>query len=126
MTRQEAKELWPIIRAYSEGKEIEYLTGGEWVKLKDPAFTYSTDVYRVEPELKYRPFKNAEECFEEMKKHEPVGWTISNPRNYFSVIHIAENGFTLCNDLFQTYSEAFRVGLRFIDGTPFGIEEEQP
>ena len=28
--------------------------------------------YRIKPE--YRPFANAEECIEEMKKHVPFGW----------------------------------------------------
>ena len=44
MTREEAKELLPIIQAYSEGKTIEYLIDGKWVELKDPAFNYNAGV----------------------------------------------------------------------------------
>lgn len=75
MTREEAKALLPIIQAFSEGKTIEYLTTrNEWVELEDPEFSYSASIYRIKQEPKYRPFKDAKECFEEMKKHEPFGW----------------------------------------------------
>ena len=39
MTRDRAKELLPIIKAYSEGKEIEICIMGEWMKLiNEPLF----------------------------------------------------------------------------------------
>ena len=39
-------------------------------------------------EPKYRPFKDANECFEEMKKHKPVGWITNDAGDYFLIIHL--------------------------------------
>ena len=42
MTREEAKQLLPIIQAFSEGKEIEGLykgTKSPWFKIKDMHFS---------------------------------------------------------------------------------------
>ena len=91
MTQEEAKALLPIIQAYSEGKTIEYLTTKDkWVELKDPWFNYNANMYRIKLEPKYRPFKNADECFEEMKKHEPFGWIkrISNNEYIYILIEL--------------------------------------
>lgn len=63
MTREEAKELFPIIQAFAEGKKIEYSTDGEnWMETVTP--TWNSDyVYRIKPEPTYRPFKNENEYF---------------------------------------------------------------
>ena len=74
MTRDRAKELLPIIKAYSEGKEIEICIMGEWMKLiNDPLFD-SDATYRIKPteynecnlvdsfgNKHYRPFKDYDE-----------------------------------------------------------------
>jgi hypothetical protein len=39
MTRQHAQQIWPIIKAYGEGKKIEFNTNGAsecWIKLREP------------------------------------------------------------------------------------------
>lgn len=77
MTREQAKELLPIIQAFAEGKTIQvkgpdnrwYDYEGENCKLK---FDSRVQDYCIKP--KYRPFKNAEECWQEMQKHNPFGW----------------------------------------------------
>ena len=68
MTREEAKELIPIIQAFADGKTIEFFKQGEWIELNDPDFMWSADKYRIKPEPKYRPFKTQEECWEENAK----------------------------------------------------------
>ena len=74
MTREEAKELMPIIQAFVEGKTIEYRElGGEWKEAHTPTWS-SRLFYRIKPELKYRPFKTQEECWDEMHKHSDFGW----------------------------------------------------
>ena len=40
MTRDEAKEMLPIIQAYAEGKTIQFLNGGKWYDV------YNTDFYQ--------------------------------------------------------------------------------
>lgn len=66
-------------------------------------------------EPSYRPFKNQEECWQEMLKHEPFGWVIIQAVNeYRSLSTIGKNrDFGL---MFDTYT--------FADGTPFGIKED--
>ena len=51
MTKDEAKELLPIVKALAEGKVIEScddLYG--WVETKNPIFDLSPDFYRIKPE----------------------------------------------------------------------------
>lgn len=66
MTREEAKEMLPIIQAFAEGKEIEFRSKGfdeEWKKVNEiSGLSYSSFDYRVKSEPKYRPFKDVEEC----------------------------------------------------------------
>ena len=67
MKRTNAKELLPIIKAFSEGKTIQYSNNDKkWVDIESPSFNYEPSLYRIKPELKYRPFKSVEECWEEM------------------------------------------------------------
>ena len=60
MTREEAKELLPIIKAFAEGKSVQFSDEGNWCKTENPAFASGT-MYRIKPEQKYRPFKTQEE-----------------------------------------------------------------
>ena len=74
MTREEAKEMLPFIQAYAEGKEIEHsLDGRRWSETRYPSWNPNL-IYRIKPEPKYRAFKNQEECWNEMLKHQPFGW----------------------------------------------------
>lgn len=75
-------------------------------------------------EPKYRPFKDADECFEEMRKHEPFSYITNFDVGYYSVVYISEEGVSFCNGIFKNYEEALNEGYRFADGTPFGIKEE--
>lgn len=124
MTREEAKELLPIIQAYSEGKTIEYLIDGKWVKLKDPTFNYNASVYRVKPEQMYRPFQNVEECWEEMKKHEPFGWLTNDSGTYFMMDFVGDTDISIPNAAIIGFDKALNLGQKFADGTPFGVKEE--
>ena len=73
-----------------------------------------------EPE--YRPFKNADECWEEMKKHELFGWLKSKSGDY-KAINSVNFASINSNDYYYTYKQAFD-DFTFIDGTPFGIKED--
>lgn len=74
MTREEAKEMLPIVKAFAEGRTIQLFGRDGWTDLyKDFIFDISYR-YRIKPEPKYRPFKDADECWQEMLKHEPFGW----------------------------------------------------
>ena len=74
MNREQAKKILPIIQAFAEDKKIQAynpLTKEWYDKYESIDFNSESPKYRIKPETKYRPFKDAEECFEEMKKHQP-------------------------------------------------------
>ena len=119
MTREEAKKFLPIIQAFAEGKKIEmyYHSDKEWKDVFNPLFNLCCE-YRVKPEPKYRPFKDADECWNEMLKHKPFGWVIE--KEYSEHFHINSMGESGAGG--YTYRKAFKE-LIFADGAPFGIKE---
>lgn len=125
MTREEAKELLPIIQAYAEGKTIECKCKnpfGSWTEAKCPSWSVKLE-YRIKPEQKYRPFKNQEECWNEMHKHPDFGWVIAKDSKIMYYICVVAPGYVLIDSMSPIFFEAF-TEYKFTDGTPFGIKEE--
>lgn len=130
MNREEAAKLLPIIKAFSEGKEIQkfiknYTVGSDrWIDVNS-IDTYDKREYRIKPEPKYRPFANVEECWAEMQKHQPFGWVKNKGSQALFVCKaigcIIEIGI---EDTPYTYKHQFDT-YTFADGTPFGIKEEE-
>lgn len=120
MNRSQAKELLPIIQAFAEGKTILVQEDIDWCYLGDDAdFNLNPLRYRIKPEPKYRPFKDKEECWQEMLKHKPFGWIEDKEANeYFNVQCIASGDKAI-----DLYTRLLKRCV-FIDGTPFGIKEE--
>lgn len=128
MNRNQAKELLPIIKAFSEGKVIESrcIKGDKslWYDDEDPSFDGDFE-YRIKPEPKYRPFKDAEKCRAEMLKHHPFGWVKDKETPKFLVCKALGNLFFIgIEDKPYNYKEVLR-DYTFADGTPFGIKEEE-
>lgn len=129
MTREEAKTMLPIIQAYAEGKVIESrcIKGDTslWYDDKDPSFDDDFE-YRIKPEPKYRPFANAEECWVEMRKHQPFGFTkFKNAKSgYYMVTYIASGAIVGSNNTPFSYENMFD-SYTFADGTPFGVKVEE-
>ena len=133
MTREQAKELLPIIQAFAEGKTVQFLDGGKWADVYETDFHESPVKYRIKPEPKYRPFKSQEECLQEMLKHHPFGWLKSKMNGRFSCI-----GEVYGSDEFETVyialstseslsrsSDSMFEQYTFYDGTPFGVKVEE-
>lgn len=132
MTREQAKELLPIIQAFAEGKMIQDKIEGltDWCDTDEINFQYEGQKinHRIKPGPKYRPFKDREECWNEMLKHQPFGWlTHKSSDDYITINSIQyvenmlfsmnnKNGYFTAKFLFANYI--------FTDGTPFGIKEE--
>ena len=134
MTREEAKEFYPILQAYAEGKVIECRrkqsamkgadTPNDWTEMKAIEFWSNTE-YRIKPESTYRPFENEQECIEEMRKHEPFGWIKDKPEfgDTCSAIKKVSNGYIRCAEAWYGPKEMFQYST-FLDGAPFGIKVE--
>lgn len=134
MTREEAKDLYPILQAFAEGKIIECRTKpsrlskgwqdmNNWTETK--SILLNDDIeYRIKPESKYRPFKNKEECWQEMLKHQPFGWIKNRDgdKTFIGGIN-SDNTIFMCNSEILFLKETFK-DFTFIDGTPFSIKEE--
>ena len=126
MTREQAKELLPIIQAFAEGKTIQFRTNNRsWVDLLDNDIEINALFdYRIKPEPKYRPFKTKEECWDEMLKHQPFGWVRGKHSELlYQIISVYDFDVTL--SIYEKSSfPASLIQFEFADGTPFGIKEE--
>lgn len=131
----EIQRLFPILKAIKEGKTIQWNDMGVWCDIDgdDEGFVLDTligktDCYRIKPESKYRPFKDAEECWEEMMKHQPFGWVKlkDTESGYYMPKGIASQVVIGFNEIPFSYKKVFE-DYTFADGTTFGvkIEEEQ-
>lgn len=136
MNRSQAKELLPIIQAFAEGKIIQSRRiNGMWIDLEMKtalniiSLIDEPQKYRIKPEPKYRPFANAEECWQEMQKHQPFGWMKDKERGYkvtVTRVNDDENtGFMAINGKSEWTLEGLMDYYTFADGTPFGIKEEE-
>lgn len=125
MTREEAKELLPIIQAWAEGKSIQFQTdSGSWSDItKDLYPDNHPSLYRIKPEPKFRPFKTKEECWEEMLKHQPFGWIKNNDNKRLRNIDSIGNSSIDIKGYTTLYFDVVLNGYTFADGTPFGIKE---
>ena len=128
----EIQRLFPILEAIKEGKTIQWNDMGVWCDIDgdDEGFVLDTligktDGYRIKPESKYRPFKDAKECWQEMQKHQPFGWVIniSNGRAYNLQSVLLEDGVLYIRSSYVELGRAF-IDYTFADGTPFGVKDE--
>ena len=122
MTREEAKELLPLMEAYSKGKTVQIKNKDKWADVVEATFSASPDKYRIKPEQNYRPFKNQEECWNEMQKHQSLGWVKNACGHIFNITAIFKESIKL-NESFTYYSDLCKH-FKFMDGTPCGIKED--
>ena len=135
MTREEAKQLLPIIQAFAEGEIIECRTKpgtisagipNEWTEIKEIGFWNGIE-YRIKPESKYRHFANAEECWQEMLKHHPFGW-LNGDKCFYNIVSVSNIDVSMANvsgDIVTLDFSDVMEDNTFADGTPFGIKVEE-
>ena len=124
MTREETKERIKVMQAFVDGKDVEVLNTDKWELLSNPSWSPDKK-YRIKPESKYRPFDNAQECIEEMRKHEPFGWVKDKPDfgDTCSAIKKVSNGYIRCDEAWYGPKEMFKYST-FLDGSPLGVKVE--
>ena len=149
MINEQIKQLVDVMQAYINGKTIQYYDvdysfniahpgerncNNKWVDVdEDHIFRPDLYDYRVKPEPNYRPFKNAEECWQEMQKHQPFGWLKDKEDGHYSMVTVVDAvGNKKCIAISGNNCWPFNETMRdytFADGSPFGIlteEEENP
>lgn len=135
MDRNQAKEFYPILQAYAEGKVIECRTKPstvkgtdvpiDWTEMKEIGYWDNIE-YRIKPEPKYLPFKNAEECWQEIRKHEPfIKYKVieSSKDVYLIIQRIKTDGIE--TDVERLDFETAFEWFTFADGVPFGVKVEE-
>lgn len=133
--KKDIDKVMPILQALEKGKTIQFATlVNEWVDLDSDEDGLSLETlvnnpqsYRIKPEQKFRPFKDAEECWKEMLKHQPFGW-IKCVEGYLNITYVGDeqvyladpDGGAILLDSKNSYQDN-----TFVDGTPFGIKVEE-
>ena len=135
MDRNQAKEFYPILQAFAEGKVIECRLKPDFIKDSDNpnVWTVVKDLwymegkeYRIKSESQYRPFANAEECWKEMLKHQPFGWIKGKEDEYHTFITTVDNNDEMSLSGNSGWSFlGIMNNYTFADGTPFGMKEEE-
>lgn len=134
MNRKEAVDLLPIIKAFSEGISIQYRIkdnkSANWndVDKNYHVFSSHSFQYRIKPKSAYRPFANAEECWQEMLKHQPFGVVkdkyFANYQTHRAFTCLTTKGCYFCGYEDETFESGFK-NLLFADGLPFGVKIEE-
>ena len=142
MDRNQAKEFYPILQAFAEGKTIEtrrkptadnngvtkdgWYEFNDWTEMKELEYWVNVE-YRIKPEPKYRPFKDRQECWQEMQKHQPFGW-IADIDSCRYILAVGEGSVVFksfnSSDFCKSFDEVMDT-YTFADGTPFGVKEEE-
>lgn len=137
MDRNQAKEFYPILQAYAEGKVIECRTKpsalskswqdmNEWTEMEELEYWNNIE-YRIKPEPAYRPFNDAEECWHEMLKHQPFGWVKDKQDGHYVLITGVDDdtcGMSLNGNAEWSLSGIMDL-FTFADGVPFGVKVEE-
>ncbi len=127
MNREEVKTILPILQAFADGKTIQYDNGSSDITdLAIGNFERNYKHYRIKPSHTYRPFKNTEECWEEMLKHQPFGWIKhKDTQQRYCIGELSNDGLlTLCTQYSCSFEDAFKR-FTLLDDTPFGIKVEE-
>lgn len=139
MTREEAKEFYPFLQAFAEGKIIEtrrkptadnngvtkdgWFEFNDWTEMKELEYWVNVE-YRIKPEPKYRPFKDAKECWAEMLKHQPFGWVKSTLFKDLALVQRVTTLYVEINRDIIDYKDTLEK-FTFADCTPFGVKVEE-
>lgn len=154
MRKEKVKQFNDVLQAYVNGKTIQYYDvdysfniahpgernfNNKWVDVdEDHIFKLDLCEYRIKPEPNYRPFKNAEECWQEMLKHQPFGWVKEkgDKLSYELLACVSENeeapisfavygsvGMGIIDRPSIEFNEMFNA-FTFADSAPFGVKEE--
>ena len=124
------KEIIEVVKAHSQGKIIQFRdknVNTVWTTCanNDPSWDFSRTDFRAKPEKCIRAYKDRDECWNDMLKHEPFGWVKRNDE-IFCVLSVNE-GCIEGSGFFIGFDRAINKEdmVYYIDGSPFGIVEKE-
>lgn len=127
MTREELIDAMPIIKAFINGDTVQYKgLDHEWKDLGVNDLDlddFDESAWRTKPEPKYRPFKDAKECWAEMLKHQPFGWVVDTRDGVMYLIRCLEY-VSVYTSIQYSFKDAFDK-FAFADLVPFGVKVEE-
>lgn len=133
--KNDIKRILPLLQEMEEGKTLQIKTRNGWIDVDadkdgvniDYLLNNGIDI-RIKEEPKFRPFKNAEECWNEMQKHQTFGWIKPKdddvPSKFMLIDSLRDEGVTVRTNVNFNYHELVEY-YTFADRTPFGIIEEE-
>ena len=128
----EIQRFLPIFQAMADGRIIQVSeNGNDWIDIDGEEEGLFLDTlidnpqcYRIKPEQKYRPFKDAEECWQEMQKHQPFGWVKSTLFKDFALVKRVTTLYVEINRDIIDYKDALEK-FTFADDNNFGVKVEE-
>ena len=127
MNRKEVKSFLPILQAFADEKEIECREEDKWYKVLEICNEMNPQDYRIKPDPKYRPFKDAEECWQEMLNHQPFGW-LKGDKCFYNIVSVSNIYVSMANvsgDIVTLDFSEVMEDNTFADGLPFGVKVEE-
>ena len=130
MTKEKAEKILPVIQAIINGQKIQVNINNRWEDVDENhncAFLPESYEYRIKSEPKYRPFANAEECWQEMQKHQPFGW-LNGDKCFCNIVSVSNIDVSMANvsgDIVTLDFSEVMEDNTFADGLPFGVKVEE-
>lgn len=123
MTKEEAKHLSEVLKAYSEGKTIQIHYSEGWMPLSTTnILSVPIEKLRIKPELKYRHYISTEEFLKAQKEHGPYLDVHSQTNHEFAIAQTIDNCSILVSGARPTYRQLLER-YTWQDGTPCGVLE---
>ena len=125
MKRTYTADYIKVMQAYVEGKQIQYKDDEVWIDIDDPDWDWHNWEYRIKPEPNYRPFRDSEECWQEMQKHQPFGWIKDKEDGHYSMVAMVDDAVIRISGNKDWFIDEIMNNYTFADGEPFGINIEE-
>lgn len=127
MKKEETENLMKIMKAFLNGETIESKSRKS-ENLPSNWFIHNMDYwntemyeYRIKPRPQYRPFNDIEECWQEMQKHQPLGW-VKIHGIYYNINEVDSIDKKLYIGTYYYTLESAYADITFADGKPFGVK----
>ena len=128
--KNDIKRILPLLQEMEEGKTLQIKTRNGWIDVDADKDGVNVDyllndgiTVRIKQEPKFRPFKDAEECWNEMQKHQPFGWVKSTLFKDLALVKRVTTLYVEINRDIIDYKDALEK-FTFADDTNFGVKVE--